>query len=293
MSIEQVSRSERRPVARPNSMIYTLYGDLVHRLRPGPGATPSLRIGSLIRLMGCFGLSEAAVRQAVSRMSRQGWLVAERARYAASARGIARIEGLSPRIYGPVVEWDGRWRMLTYSIAESTREKRDRLRKDLAVLGWAPLAPSTWLSPRDGFDAVREAAESSGVAGALHFFEGIYRGPLSDRELLERCWDIDAIARAYAEFIATYEPRLERERRGGSLSDEDAFIERLWLVHDFRKFAYVDPGLPSTLLPAHWQGTIAARVFRDYYAAIEEKSSRFFTSVTLREGAGDSRPRRR
>src|SRR5579862_1693585 len=57
--------SHVKQVARPSSFIFTLFGDLVHR---GSG---QLAIGALIRLMGAFGLSEGAVRQAVSRMARQ------------------------------------------------------------------------------------------------------------------------------------------------------------------------------------------------------------------------------
>ena len=63
--------SDQRVVTRPNSFIYTLFGDFVHR---DPTAGGELWVGGLIRLMGEFGISEAAVRQAVSRMSRQGWL---------------------------------------------------------------------------------------------------------------------------------------------------------------------------------------------------------------------------
>jgi phenylacetic acid degradation operon negative regulatory protein len=271
------SQVEERSITRPNSFIFTLYGDLVHR-HLGDG---SLAIGSLLRLMASFGLSDAAVRQAVSRMSRQGWLVAEkrgnRAYYSVTERGRRRIEGLSPRIYGPVIEWDGRWRMLTYSVAESDRDRRDRLRKDLTVLGWAPLSASTWISPSsDALDSVREVAEAAGVSESIDLFVGEYRGPRTDRELLSHCWDLDAISAAYREFIDRYRPRLEAERAKPSLSDEDAFVERLWLVHDYRKFTYLDPGLPSALLPAHWSGTVAAALFREYYAAIDEKSLRHF-----------------
>ena len=269
-----------RQITRPNSFIFSLYGDLVHRhVTDG-----SLWIGSLVRLMAPFGLSEAAVRQAVSRMSRQGWLVAKRdgnrSYYAVTDRGRRRIEGLSPRIYGPVIEWDGRWRMLTYSVAEAQRERRDRLRKELTVLGWAPLSASTWLSPRDAMEEVREVVESAGVGENIDLFVSDYAGPSSDRELLSKCWDLEAIASAYREFIQTYEPRLARERNRDGLSEEDAFVERLWLVHDYRKFTYVDPGLPSTLLPAHWPGTTAAALFREYYAAIDRKSLKFFFDAT-------------
>jgi phenylacetic acid degradation operon negative regulatory protein len=274
-----------RTISRPNSFIFTLYGDLVHR----QAGDRSLGIGALVRLMASFGLSEAAVRQAVSRMSRQGWLAGRRAGnrafYAATPRGARRIEELSPRIYGPVVEWDGRWRMLAYTVAEAQRERRDRLRKDLAVLGWAPLSSSAWLSPRDALAEVRDLADAVGVSDSIHLFIATYAGPATDRELLHRCWDVEAIAQAYRDFVHMYEPRLVRERERNALSDEDAFIERLWLVHDYRKFTYVDPGLPSTLLPAHWPGTTAAAVFREYYAAIDEKSRRFFSGIAQAQAA--------
>ncbi|MDQ2871669.1 MAG: phenylacetic acid degradation operon negative regulatory protein PaaX [Candidatus Eremiobacteraeota bacterium] len=269
-----------RPVTRPNSFIYTLYGDFVHR---DERTNNELWVGSLIQLMAEFGLSEQAVRQAVSRMSRQGWLVARkrgnRSYYALTERGKRRVETISPRIYGPVVEWDGRWRMMTYSVAETNRESRDRLRKDLTVLGWAPLSASTWMSPADAIDAARAAAESNGVVDNVDLFVGEYRGPLSDRALLEKCWDLAAIGAQYGEFIAAYEPRLAAERDHDGLQPEEAFVERMWLVHDYRKFTYVDPGLPSTLLPAHWPGTLAAKLFRDYYAAISTKAEHFFDAA--------------
>src|SRR5579862_5466762 len=101
MAAEQVSIVTERQVARPNSFIFTLYGDMVHRLSPDG----SLWVGTLIRLMASFGVSEPAVRQAVSRMSRQGCLFARRhgnrAFYSVTDRGRRRIEELTPRIYGP------------------------------------------------------------------------------------------------------------------------------------------------------------------------------------------------
>lgn len=268
-----------RPVTRPSSFIFTLYGDMVHRLQ----SDWSLSIGALIRLMVPFGLSEAAVRQAVSRMSRQDWLVArrggKRSYYALTERGRRRIGELSPRIYGPVIDWDGRWRMLTYTVPEANRERRDRLRKELNVLGWAPLSASTWISPADTLDAARKAAQAGEALDAVHLFAGEYCGPLTDRELVERCWDLSAIATAYRGFIERYEPRLAAERQRHELSEEAAFVERLWLVHDYRKFTYLDPGLPSELVPAHWPGTTAAAIFREYYAAIDRKSQRYFSQA--------------
>jgi len=269
-----------RAVVRPNSFIYTLYGDFVHRTPP---TNNELWTGALIRLMAEFGLSEQAVRQAVSRMSRQGWLVGRkhgnRSFYAVTEKGRERIEAISPRIYGPVVEWDGRWRMITYSVAETNREARDRLRKDLTVLGLAPLSASTWISPAEALEDVRTAASENGIAESIDLFVGEYAGPLTDRQLLEKCWDLPAIAEQYRHFIDYYQPRLDAERANRAMTDEEAFVERMWLVHDYRKFTYIDPGLPSTLLPAHWPGNLAAALFREYYAAISKKAEYFFRAA--------------
>ena len=262
-----------RPVTRPNSLIFTLYGDFVHENR--------LSIRALVRLMAEFGLSEQAVRQAVSRMSRQGWLSAfkdgNRAFYALTPAGLKRVETIAPRIYEPAAEWDGRWRLLTYSIPEQNRERRDRLRKDLTLLGLAPLSPSTWISPRDVFEEVRELIAAVELNPHIDLFVADHGGPSSDRELLEKNWDLAAIAGAYNEFLDYYRPRLAAERTHGSLTDEAAFVERLWLVQDFRRFVYLDPGLPSALLPSHWPGSAASAVFREYYRAVSGKALRFFT----------------
>ncbi|MBV8116842.1 MAG: phenylacetic acid degradation operon negative regulatory protein PaaX, partial [Candidatus Eremiobacteraeota bacterium] len=270
----------QRPVARPNSLIFTLYGDLVHRTDKAEERDGSLWIGTLIALMGTLGVSAAAVRQAVSRLSRQGWLsarrVGNRAYYSVTERGQQRIEDLSPRIYGPVIEWDGRWRVLHFAGGEPGRQPRDRLRKELRVLGWAPLTAATWISPVDALEPARKASGACGVEDDVHFFEGRYCGPLTDRQLVERCWDLQAIAGAYNAFIARYRVRLAEERKHGRLHNDQAFADRLWLVHDYRKFAYLDPGLPSELVPAHWPGTVAAALFREYYAALEHKSQRYF-----------------
>ncbi len=269
-----------RLVQRPVSFIFTLYGDMVTRLsRDG-----SLWVGALITLMSSFGVSAPAVRQAVSRMSRQGWLTARRegnrAFYAVTERGRRRIEELTPRIYGPVIEWDGRWRLLSFAAGEANRKSRERLRKELSALGWAALSSSTWISPSDTLVAARDAARATQSLDAVDLFTSEYRGPRGDRELLERCWNVAEISAAYGAFIARYESHLRRERERNELTDEAALVERLWLVHDYRKFVYLDPGLPSELLPAHWPGTAAAALFREYYAAIDAKSQQYFHLCT-------------
>jgi phenylacetic acid degradation operon negative regulatory protein len=262
----------RRPVTRPNSFIFTVFGDFVH------GYGDAIWVGSLVRLMAEFGLSEQAVRAALSRMSRQGWLessrVGSRSFYSPTALGKQRVDEISKRIYvAPEREWDGKWRMLSYTIPESKRELRDRLRKDLTVLGLGPLSASLWISPRDVTGAVRDAIRALDLDERVDVFVAHYEGPHGDADLVHKCWDLDAIGHAYEEFVAQYSDY------SSSLSDTQAFVTRIWLVHDFRKFAYIDPGLPPVLLPKDWPGVRAGALFREFYAALRPGAVRFFDSV--------------
>lgn len=261
-----------RTVTRPNSFIFTVFGDFVH------GYGDAIWAGSLVRLMAEFGLSEQAVRAALSRMSRQGWLESTRAGnrsyYAPTALGKRRVDEISKRIYvAPEDGWDGKWRMLSYTIPESQRDLRDRLRKDLTVLGLGALSASLWISPRDVTDAVRDATRALHIQERVDLFTARYDGPLSDAELVRKCWDLEGIGRAYELFVAQYS---DYQR---ALSDTQAFVTRIWLVHDFRKFAYLDPGLPAALLPKDWPGYRAGTFFREFYAALRPGAVRFFESV--------------
>ena len=185
MPRQEVSTLVQRPVTRPNSFIFTLYGDMVHRLA-GDGA---LWIGGLIRLMASFGVLPQAVRQAVSRMTRQGWLVARR-------EGIlAFYLGTRPR---PPPDRGAQPPHLraSYRVGRSLAAAHLYRRGDAAPSARTPPegAGRAWLGatllldldpPSDALEAAREAAAATLPPGAVHLFESEYRGPLSDRALLE------------------------------------------------------------------------------------------------------------
>lgn len=123
----------RRPSTR--SLLVTLFGDVV---LPSGGTA---WLGAVTQAMAALGVSEAAVRQALRRLSEQGLVEAERrgrrSRYRFTDRGRHRFEDAANRIYlRRDLAWDGRWRMLTYSFPERRRGERDALRRELTWLGY-------------------------------------------------------------------------------------------------------------------------------------------------------------
>src|SRR5215470_639681 len=270
--------TRQAPAASARSLLVTVWGDTVRPLGGEIGAV------TLIRLMAPLGLSPRAVRAAMSRMTRRGWLTPRRAGrrafYALTPAGALRLEQGVRRVYRTTAEpWDGRWRLFTYVIPEERRAARDRLRRELVWLGLGPLSRSTWVTARDLADVLREVSAARGIDGAAALFDAHNLGPADDRALVARCWDLDAIAARYRRFIATVRPRaasLQRRVRAGTISDDACFAEKIWLVHEYRKFLFVDPGLPDRLLPARRPDREATRVFRELYRMLDRPAAQFF-----------------
>jgi phenylacetic acid degradation operon negative regulatory protein len=259
-------------------MLFTLYGDYAY---------PSARdiwLGALVDIGAALGISEVAVRSAVARLAREGWIRARRtgnrAHYALSNAGRRLIEEGRQRIYRPRRgRWNGTWCILTYSIPEERRAVRDRIRKQLAWLGFGAMGGGAYVSPRNVTAAAGALIEEHGLRRFARVFAGRTTGSNSDAELATQCWDLPAIARRYRAFVAHYEQLYRRDRRlreRHGLADTGAFVTRFALTHDFRRFPFIDPDLPERLLPRDWPGTTARRLFEDYHALLRDGALRYF-----------------
>jgi phenylacetic acid degradation operon negative regulatory protein len=243
---------------KARSMVFDLFGDYL-RYRGG-----EVRLRALVSLMGCFEVPEPTVRVAVTRMRKEGWLASRRdgreTVYALTGAAWALLDEGRERIFhraqGP---WDGQWHMVLYSVPETERAVREQLRKKLAWFGFGPFSAGVWLSPHDRAGRVREAFAGE-PAVRLDVFRSRSEGARSDRDIAARAWDLPELDRAYADLLATYRPRLA-DYRAGALRGADALVERMRLVHDYRRFPFRDPDLPPELLPAGWGGRAAHEVF--------------------------------
>lgn len=265
-------------------MLFTLYGDYAYPRRV------DLWQGALVSIGERLGISETATRSAVARLARDGWLVSRRrggrSYYGLSDRGVDLIVEGTTRIYEPRRErWDGSWCVLTYAIPESRRAHRDKLRKQLAWLGFGALGGGTYVSPRRVATPAASLVDEHGVSEYARIFNARFQGPIAAAEMVRRCWDLAAIARQYRRFVARYAPLFradQRRNRNGALDDLTAFVRRFALTHDFRHFPFIDPDLPLELLPKHWAGAQARQLFERYHALLTERAIRFFGRVEAR-----------
>lgn len=263
------------------SMIFTIYGDYIRNYGS------KIWIGSLIRLLKEFGHNEQGVRVAVSRMVKQGWIQSERqgnkSYYFLTDRGVQRMDEAANRIYKMKRnEWDGKWRILMYTIPEDKRQLRDDLRKELLWSGFGSFSSGCWISPNDLEKQINRLIEKYDIDEYVDFFISEYKGPKENQSLVEKSWQLEEIENKYEEFIEKYSKQFIVHQSiisRGEMSDADCFVERTNLVHEYRKFLFIDPGLPKELLPSKWNGNHAALLFSQYYQVLAEPASRFFESV--------------
>jgi phenylacetic acid degradation operon negative regulatory protein len=238
--------------------------------------------------MGEFGLSEPAVRAAISRMLRQGWLesrkVGNRSYYSMTERGKKRLDEAAARIYKVETDkWDGKWCIVSYNIPEERRALRDQLRKELGWMGFGMLTTSTWISPNDLGQRIKELTEAYEITEHVEIFHADHLGWSQARQLVQKCWNIDEINEKYKAFIDTfrgkYEEMAKKLRENQQVADSYCFVEKTILVHEYRKFLFIDPDLPQELLPDLWLGREADQLFQNYYRILNPGAVRFFETA--------------
>ncbi len=184
-------------------MIFTLYGDYIRHYGN------KIWIGSLIKLLNEFGHNDQAVRAAISRMLKQGWVESEKignkSFYYLSENGANRIEEAAGRIFKLKPEkWDGKWRILMYTIPEEIRSIRDELRKELVWSGFGTFSNSCWVSPNQLDKQVYDLMEKYEIKEYIDFFQADYKGPHDNQRLIEKSWDLHDINEKYQWFISEY-----------------------------------------------------------------------------------------
>jgi len=242
--------------------LFDLYGDHL-RTRHGRAS-----VAALVRLLAPLDIAAPAVRTAISRMVRQGWLdpvrLPQGPGYAVTPKCERRLDETAARVYrAGAADWRGRWHVLVLEPVRD-RARRERIRADLAFLGYAPLTEGTWIGPwaSPELDALRLSA---------HRFDAALEG--DPRELVAQAWDLDGIAGAYEDWLAGAVDLVGSLR--GDSPDHQIFAVRSRLVHGWRNFLFRDPGLPAQLLPPGWPGDKARAYFEQEAARLLPAAAAF------------------
>jgi phenylacetic acid degradation operon negative regulatory protein len=255
--------SRRREVgqASARSLLMTMLGEFV--LPRGVAVWTQ----ALVSALELFSVEPKAARQALARTAAEGWLASERVgrqvRWSLTPPGLRLLSEGAQRIYAfgrDKVEWDGQWLVLLVSVPESQRDLRHRVRTQLSWAGFGSPAPGVWVSPHASRQAEgQRILEDAGVSGSAMSFVAGYGRIGSQDALVARAWDLSTLEQRYADFIDEFTGL-------DPATGEDLLRAQTRLVHEWRRFPFLDPLLPVRLLPENWSGAKAADLFHSRHA---------------------------
>ena len=225
------------------------------------------------------------VRTSVYRLAQEKWLErtasGRRSYYGLTDAGRRQTADAEHRIYAAGSStWDGQWRLVSIPQKTISRTDRTGLKKELKWQGFGTLTADTLIHPTADLPTVCRALAERGLADKAKVFCGhTINDHESPQSLLDRCFDLEQIAREYDLFNRRFEKLWRTTRRKKLFNPESAFTARVLLIHDYRRILLHDPDLPEELLPAHWPGTRARKRCAAIYRTLQEAADRWTVSV--------------
>jgi phenylacetic acid degradation operon negative regulatory protein len=263
-----VKEFRSRPTLRAGSLITTVFGDSI---APRGG---TVWLGSLIRAMAEFGVSERLVRTSVFRLAKDGWLqssqVGRRSFYSLTEEGREKFRAATHRIYGePATDWDGEWCLLLLSNLEAPA--KDVLRRECGWLGFGPLSANVLAHPSPDESDLELTLKRVGAGDDVVIMSArTMRSDAPMRALARSAWNLDDIDARYEKFVTMFRPLFAALNTTRKVDPRTAFVTRTLLIQEYRKVLLRDPQLPHDLLPAGWHGTAAYQLCRNLYLGLHK-----------------------
>jgi phenylacetic acid degradation operon negative regulatory protein len=258
----------RAEPSRTWSIIVTIYGDAIV---PRGG---SVWLGTLLAFFKGLDIADGVVRTAMSRLASDGWLtrtrVGRNSFYRLADKGRETFARATEHIYRPrPPEWRGHFEMLLVEPAA-----RDGARVALEEAGFGTLLPGAFVAPAG-------VPVPPAVAGALRL--DVSGTSEENRALAARAWPLTETAEAYQTFAATFEPLRAELAAGAALTDLEAMVARVLLIHAYRRIVLRDPILPAAVLPEGWPGGAAREICAQIYRSLTDASERWLDANAMGE----------
>ena len=272
-------KGPREPqVPRHHQLIVSLFG--LYARQHGGG----LAVATIIALMLDIGVESTGTRSSISRLKKRGVIdsvqVGGRNGYALASSVIETFNEGDDRIFHPRRAKKGdQWLLATFTVPESQRHIRHKIRSSLVRMGFGSVTPGLWIAPGYLRDSVLAYFDTRGLDEYLEFFMADHVGGADLHNNIGSWWDLPALDALYSDFLehnrGILEAWLQREQLPGDHgSDARAFADYLVLITQWRRLPYLDPGLPIEFLPENWNALEAERLFQKLHALLAPRAER-------------------
>lgn len=266
------------------SYIVTVFGDVLSQ------HDDWLWLGSLIEALKPLGYSERLIRTSVFRLVQDDWLQVKkegrRSFYAFTSSAKLHYEKAARRIYaGKQEDWHGHWLLVLPSFV--SEQAMPAFRRQLHWLGFSSISSGVFAHPSIDQTSLEETLKELQIAESVVVFscktiDGSSANVL--KNLVQKRWHISDLAEQYQYFLTSYQ--IFNGSWQENMSDQQAFLLRTLLIHEYRRILLKDHELPEQMLPEQWQGFAAHQLVNNIYNKLAKPSLNYIQHQ-LKNSSGD------
>jgi phenylacetic acid degradation operon negative regulatory protein len=265
---------------KPQDLLLALGGALI--LDEHEEALPTRVFLDVLR---SAGVNDDATRSVLTRLTERGLLTRHQdgrvVSYGLTDRSRQVLREGRDRVQAvePFHQTSSDWTLLSFSLPETQRDVRSRLRSRLSWAGFGCLRDGLWVAP-GRVELDRIVAVGSAVEGLQ--IDGFVASPTPGTDVarfVRRAWDLDALRREHEDFLRRWERPLHRE--------EDPLASFVLLGADWIRLLRLDPVLPDRYLSEDWPAPRSASVHRGVFTSLEQPARAAFADLVR-----DARARR-
>jgi phenylacetic acid degradation operon negative regulatory protein len=240
---------------------------------------PEYSVGDLKYLTKPFAISESNLRTALCRMLKKGILekkrVGRQAFYARSGKGQTLGANVALRFREPDrSDWAGTWWGVCFSISNTDKRDRYRIRKKLLNYHFRPLYSGFWIRPYSITQNMAAVLNTDYINKSARLIRFTPEKTFTV-EFIIRLWEMNKINVGLGkglELMARHENLSEQ-------SPERAFVNLIKIGGQVVRILFTDPLLPACYLPPDWRAGHLRNKFAIFISQAKEKSKPFWEQI--------------
>lgn len=273
---------EMTPKAK--SLIITFFGDTVF---PHGG---TIWLGSLVKFMEEFGISEKLTRTSIFRLTKEGWLSSKKfgreSYYSLSDLAIERFLKAHYSVYAyDEQDNDNDWIVLFTNNVNPSKELE--LSKTLKKEGFANPSKQVYLHPHYRMEYIQDILIKQELQNEVLLVKGPIHMPMTKeviKDMIHTYWDMKDVEARYQDFITKFRKVFSLDTPIDEFTPKQCFILRNLLIHDYRRALLFDPKLGNDLVPIDWLGKASSSLVESIYSSIHEKANIYVKDNLLTVG---------
>ena len=273
---------EMAPKAK--SLIITFFGDTVF---PHGG---TIWLGSLVKFMEEFGISEKLTRTSIFRLTKEGWLSSKKfgreSYYSLSDLAIERFLKAHYSVYAyDEQDNDNDWIVLFTNSVNPSKELE--LSKILKKEGFSAPSKHVYLHPHYRMEYIQDILIKQELQNEVLLVKGPIQMPMTKeviKEMIHTYWDMKDVESRYQDFITRFRKVFSLNISIDEFTPKQCFILRNLLIHDYRRANLFDPKLGNDLVPIDWLGKASSSLVESIYSSIHEKANIYVRDNLLTVG---------